>query len=260
MPRSKPRCDLGEDWAFGLFIASTVSGALVLLAFTAAISAWVESGGDEFVSQADYYKSVGFWLSMVGNMIALVLSTVLVCVLGWRNRQPQKNRRPTGKNQKILPNAKKSPSTASSGVSPPVAEPGSEALISREAQSKAYMESSLQIIVVGASGDLAKKKTYPSLLELMEGGYLPENTEIWGFARSNLGREGLHERLEPFLQKSSTPEAVARFLSICSYHQGTSYNDVPSWEALSKSLKSKNANRVFYFAIPPSAFGPAGKC
>ena len=127
------------------------------------------------------------------------------------------------------------------------------------------MDSSLLIVVVGASGDLAKKKTYPSLLELMEGGYLPANTTIWGFARSDLGRKGLHERLKPFLLKSSSPESVDRFLQMCYYHKGAGYDDVDSWRQLEgkigetlSSNEGDSCNRLFYFAIPPSAFGPSG--
>ena len=39
---------------------------------------------------------------------------------------------------------------------------------------------------IGASGDLAKKKTYPVLFSLYLHGLLPPNAIIYGFARSKL--------------------------------------------------------------------------
>jgi glucose-6-phosphate 1-dehydrogenase len=46
--------------------------------------------------------------------------------------------------------------------------------------------SHVSIVVLGASGDLAKKKTYPSLFSLYGLGLLPEHFTIYGFARSKL--------------------------------------------------------------------------
>ena len=47
-----------------------------------------------------------------------------------------------------------------------------------------YMTNALSIVVVGASGDLAKKKTYPALLDLCAHGHLPLHCNIIGVARS----------------------------------------------------------------------------
>ena len=47
-----------------------------------------------------------------------------------------------------------------------------------------YMTNALSIVVVGASGDLAKKKTYPALLDLFAHGHLPLHCNIIGVARS----------------------------------------------------------------------------
>lgn len=42
----------------------------------------------------------------------------------------------------------------------------------------------MTIVVIGASGDLAKKKTYPALFNLFELDLLPKYTRIVGYARS----------------------------------------------------------------------------
>lgn len=124
--------------------------------------------------------------------------------------------------------------------------------------------SSLSIVVVGASGDLAKKKTFPSLLNLFADDLLPENTIIWGYARSKLSDEDLRDRLRPYLVKNNNEKTVDRFLNMVRYHGGESYGDLDAFEALSKDVTefesniddshSKHYNRLFYFAIPPNVF------
>jgi glucose-6-phosphate 1-dehydrogenase len=48
---------------------------------------------------------------------------------------------------------------------------------------------------MGASGDLAMKKTYPSLFALSARGLLPHHTTIIGYARSNLTLHQFHQRI-----------------------------------------------------------------
>lgn len=122
----------------------------------------------------------------------------------------------------------------------------------------------LNIVVVGASGDLAKKKTFPSLLNLFDDNLLPEKTAIWGYARSSLTDDDLRDRLRPFLEKSGdhSAEVIEEFLSICRYQSGNGYGDIEAFGALGKSIAAneqenpgmKEYNRMFYFAIPPNVF------
>ena len=41
------------------------------------------------------------------------------------------------------------------------------------------------VVVLGASGDLAQKKTFPALFALFEQGFLPDNVHIIGYARTS---------------------------------------------------------------------------
>ena len=41
------------------------------------------------------------------------------------------------------------------------------------------------IVVLGASGDLAQKKTFPALFALFKQGLLPKDVHIVGYARSS---------------------------------------------------------------------------
>ena len=122
----------------------------------------------------------------------------------------------------------------------------------------------LSIVVVGASGDLAKKKTYPSLFNLFVDELLPKTTRIFGFARSDLTDDDLRERLRPFLKKSGHSEdKIENFLKQCFYQGGESYGDVDAFGKIKSSMEDfekendgvKMQNRLFYFAIPPNVFG-----
>ena len=131
----------------------------------------------------------------------------------------------------------------------------------------------LSVVVVGASGDLAKKKTYPSLLNLFDDNLLPDHVRIYGFARSDLSDDGLRDRLRPYLLENGqhSPEVVEDFLQRCYYRAGKSYGDQDAFGALAQDVEDFEAaensddndkkqlqlNRLFYLAIPPSAFGDA---
>ena len=112
-----------------------------------------------------------------------------------------------------------------------------------EEQLEWLTSSGLSVIVVGASGDLAKKKTYPSLLNLFDDGLLPENTVIWGYARSKLSDDDLRERLRPFLLKTShEPKVIDDFLKICRYIGGQSYGDLEAFETLKGAIEEHESS------------------
>jgi len=127
-----------------------------------------------------------------------------------------------------------------------------------------YLPDALSIFVVGASGDLAKKKTYPSLYDLYRSDFLTKRTTICGYARSSKTDDEFKDQIRPFL-KGGTEQQKTSFLKLCHYRQGAydSADDVAkAFELLEeKERDSQNgrANRLFYFAIPPSVFVPIGK-
>jgi len=123
------------------------------------------------------------------------------------------------------------------------------------------------VVVIGASGDLAKKKTYPSLFKLYLENLLPVDTIIWGYARSEKTCDLFRSQIKPYLVKFSSSEKVLEdFLSMCNYTNGESYGDLKAFSKISqkvyeheKSLPAKiSHNRLFYLAIPPNVFGDAG--
>jgi len=124
--------------------------------------------------------------------------------------------------------------------------------------------STLSVVVVGASGDLAKKKTFPSLLNLFADDLLPAVTTIFGYARSKLSDDDLRIRLKPYLVTGNISEKkVDEFLKLVRYQEGSSYGDEEAFEQLKVKIVEYEAsndsqnhfNRLFYFAIPPNVFG-----
>eukprot|EP00594_Rhizosolenia_setigera_P006475 CAMPEP_0178950092 /NCGR_PEP_ID=MMETSP0789-20121207/6449_1 /TAXON_ID=3005 /ORGANISM="Rhizosolenia setigera, Strain CCMP 1694" /LENGTH=702 /DNA_ID=CAMNT_0020630757 /DNA_START=53 /DNA_END=2161 /DNA_ORIENTATION=- len=139
-----------------------------------------------------------------------------------------------------------------------------------------WKTSGLSIAIIGASGDLAKKKTYPSLFELHAQDLLPKDTMIWGYARSQMTNEDLRNRLRPYLLKSTTYKRrheqdgndifLDSFLSSCFYIKGNGYGDMDAFAKLNKEINQHELeykdklthNRLFYFAIPPNVFAQTG--
>lgn len=118
----------------------------------------------------------------------------------------------------------------------------------------------LTIVVLGASGDLAKKKTYPALYELFKANFLPENLHIIGYARSELSDDELRAKLKGYLQGQES--TIAEFLSHCTYISGQYSGDVdPSgYSELQMKIKSIEDShggiigRLFYLALPPKVY------
>ena len=117
----------------------------------------------------------------------------------------------------------------------------------------------LSIVVIGASGDLAVKKTYPALYSLYVQSLLPQSLHIVGYARSKIQHEKFLDKISSKFDKSDQNK-VQSFLNLCTYVTGQ-YNSNDDFAQLNDKLhqyestanKSIN-NRVFYFAIPPNVF------
>ena len=127
-----------------------------------------------------------------------------------------------------------------------------------------YMVQKLSITVIGASGDLARKKTFPTLFELYSNNMIPRHAIISGYARSKMANEEFHALLRKCLEGKGKAEHIDEFISKCVYFAGQ-YDSNDSFKQLHDRLYDLEtsdaseptqvvANRLFYFAIPPNVF------
>ncbi|EFJ23968.1 hypothetical protein SELMODRAFT_150322 [Selaginella moellendorffii] len=132
----------------------------------------------------------------------------------------------------------------------------------KSASKKIVAESCLSIIILGASGDLAKKKTFPALFHLYCQGFLPSHqVKLFGYARSKLIEEDFHRRIGGHLADSGKYPAdlVTKFLELSTYISGA-YDDDDSFRKLDKIIsdyeagKDEPPRRLFYLALPPSVY------
>lgn len=92
------------------------------------------------------------------------------------------------------------------------------------------MEDACTIFVLGASGDLALKKTYPSLFELYLAGLLPARLAVFGYARSALTDADFQAKLRGAL-KGGSDEQRSAFLAMCFYRHG-GYGDADAFRVV----------------------------
>ncbi|CAI5473026.1 unnamed protein product [Closterium sp. Yama58-4] len=152
----------------------------------------------------------------------------------------------------------------------------------------AAAEGPLSIVIFGASGDLAKKKTFPALFNLFQHGFLPAGEiRIFGYARSLMTSEQLREKIKGYLKpKGDTApgkDPVADFLNVVHYIHGpydgrdgyaklqeamlafenttappaaTNDSTTGSGSTSSSSGSGGTTRRLFYLALPPSVYPP----
>ncbi|KAK7793880.1 hypothetical protein R5R35_003565 [Gryllus longicercus] len=113
-------------------------------------------------------------------------------------------------------------------------------------------------VTLGASGDLAKKKIYPTLWWLFRDNLLPSNTTFFGYARSSLTVAELREKCHPYMKVKPSDEARYEEFWKLNYYVSGSYDGRRSFELLNQELCAHEvasvANRLFYLALPPSVF------
>ncbi|XP_005414276.2 PREDICTED: glucose-6-phosphate 1-dehydrogenase isoform X3 [Chinchilla lanigera] len=113
-------------------------------------------------------------------------------------------------------------------------------------------------IIMGASGDLAKKKIYPTIWWLFRDGLLPENTFVVGYARSRLTVADIRKQSEPFFRATLEERPkLEEFFARNSYVSGQ-YDDLAAYKRLRSHMDSLHqgpqANHLFYLALPPTVY------
>jgi glucose-6-phosphate 1-dehydrogenase len=109
------------------------------------------------------------------------------------------------------------------------------------------------LIFYGATGDLAFKKVFPALQQMVKRGEL--EVPIIGVARDKCGLEGLKARAKESVEKhggGTDPEAFPKLMKQLRYVHGD-YSDAATFDALGQALADIK-RPVHYLAIPQSLF------
>jgi glucose-6-phosphate 1-dehydrogenase len=124
------------------------------------------------------------------------------------------------------------------------------------------------IVVFGASGDLAQKKTFPALFGLYRQKLLPRGVHIVGYARTKLVAADFHKRATSYIKNADNEETralIKEFTDILTYVSGQ-YDEDESFQVLERHLTEIESyyqgiqkNRLFYFALPPTVFIPVSQ-
>ncbi|WP_281288064.1 glucose-6-phosphate dehydrogenase [Bacillus rubiinfantis] len=117
------------------------------------------------------------------------------------------------------------------------------------------------IMIFGATGDLAKRKLFPSLYRLFERGKLSEQFAVIGVARRQLSNDGFQQSVKESVaaalgEKGNLDQFASHF-----YYQSHDVSDSDSYISLKKLADEidehyhLNGNRIFYLAMAPEFFG-----
>uniref|UniRef100_A0AC34RIT9 Glucose-6-phosphate 1-dehydrogenase n=1 Tax=Panagrolaimus sp. JU765 TaxID=591449 RepID=A0AC34RIT9_9BILA len=120
-------------------------------------------------------------------------------------------------------------------------------------------------VLFGASGDLAKKKIFPTLWWLFRDKLLPQETLIVGYARSKMTIADLRKQFESYCKvrndDDKQKEEFEQFVKRISYVSG-GYDSDDGFNNLKNALDhievlyKRPVKRLFYLAVPPNVFEP----
>ena len=119
--------------------------------------------------------------------------------------------------------------------------------------------SSCGIVIFGASGDLAHRKLFPSLLQLLRDKVLPEKYYVVGVARSGLSDDDFRNGIQKAVGTAFSAEILQAFLTRCFYVSGD-YGTPATYTALKTKLteldkKFDTGNQhLFYLSVPPPLY------
>ncbi len=116
------------------------------------------------------------------------------------------------------------------------------------------------LVIVGATGDLAQKKLFPSLFNLYKKGLLPANSSIIAFSRRPWTDRDFHALVRAsFPQKKAGERLFDSFLKLVSYHEGY-FEDQKAFERLVTRLEEIDvklttyADKYVYLAVSPDSY------
>ena len=120
-----------------------------------------------------------------------------------------------------------------------------------------------------ARAPLTFSKTFPALFALYRQALLPRDVKIVGYARTQMSPDEYLKRITSYIKiadnEAGLKAKLEEFKALSSYVSGT-YDDGASFDALNKYIseiearyQTKETNRLFYLALPPSVFIPVAQ-
>ena len=127
------------------------------------------------------------------------------------------------------------------------------------------MSSRVIVTIFGASGDLAKRKLYPSLFRLYKSGNLSKHFAVIGTARRPWSKEYFESVVvESIIDLADSPEQAQEFASHF-YYQSHDVSDTENYIEL-RNLQNKlndqyqaENNKLFFLSMAPQFFGTIAK-
>jgi len=119
-----------------------------------------------------------------------------------------------------------------------------------------------QIVILGGTGDLTRRKLLPALLDLYNRNMLPDVFQVVGLANSPFSREQYLDFVREVIHNHQgkhehTAEQLESFCSHINY-VSADFNDSATYTNLATTLdtfddnNNTRANRLFYLAVPPT--------
>jgi glucose-6-phosphate 1-dehydrogenase len=116
------------------------------------------------------------------------------------------------------------------------------------------------IVIFGATGDLAKRKLFPSIYRLYRNGKISEDFAVVGVARRPWSNDTFRDNVKESV-KGLNGKDIEEFSSHF-YYQPFDVTDLESYQKLNSLLTDLDeqyhteGNRIFYLAMAPEFFGP----
>ncbi|HEX6641732.1 MAG TPA: glucose-6-phosphate dehydrogenase, partial [Thermoanaerobaculia bacterium] len=124
-------------------------------------------------------------------------------------------------------------------------------------------------IILGAAGDLTKRKLLPALYSLARENLLSPDFRVLGISREPLGTDGFRALMRTAIEQSDEisggiDEAVWKDLVERLHYVAGDLTAIATYDAvraqlelMERGLPPSKANRLFYLAVPPSVFEAA---
>jgi glucose-6-phosphate 1-dehydrogenase len=118
------------------------------------------------------------------------------------------------------------------------------------------------LVIVGGTGDLARRKLLPALFHRFCDGQIPADSRIVGGARQEFSDEHYREQVRGWIEahaveQGAAPDRIDQFLRLVHFRR-LDVGDTRTWTDLAELLGDRDrAVRVFYLAIQPALFSAA---